>query len=96
MEQVRDLNWMYADISCAAYRAEEFDSIREDGSHNDKSFLTILVTSVMLLSFLSPCPKSRQIIKKNIYIKFKRKTPNIYVWATDFYLNWLRKNGSFT
>ena len=66
MEQVRDLNWMYADISCAAYRAEEFDSIREDGSHNDKSFLTILVTSV-ILSFLSPCPKSRQIIKKKTF-----------------------------
>ena len=66
MEQVRDLNWMYADISCAAFHAEEFDSIREDGTHNDKSFLTILVTSV-IASFFSDNSKCRHVIKKFLF-----------------------------
>jgi hypothetical protein len=45
MESIRDLNWNYHDISCAAYPQKEIDSITEDGETDEKSFLNLLVES---------------------------------------------------
>ena len=45
METLRDINWTYADISCAAYPHKDIDTITEDGQIDTKSFLNILVHS---------------------------------------------------
>lgn len=45
MESIRDINWTYHDISCAAYPQKEIDSITEDGMTESKSFMNLLVES---------------------------------------------------
>ncbi len=45
IEKMRNLNWSYADVSCAAYPHITVDTITEDGHIDTKSFLNLLVES---------------------------------------------------
>lgn len=50
MEDIRDLNWTYADVSCASYPLYNLDSISPDGKTDFESVLMTLVNSVIIIN----------------------------------------------
>jgi hypothetical protein len=48
LEDIRDVNWTYADVSCAAYPLEDLDSIGPNGETDFTSLLMVLVNSVIV------------------------------------------------
>lgn len=48
LEVTRIKNWVYADVSCAAYPLDQLDTITESGTVNTKSCLYIILKKVNL------------------------------------------------
>lgn len=48
LETIREVYWIYADVSCAAYPLTNVDTISEDGTIDTKSALYLILNKVLL------------------------------------------------